>query len=83
MAEILNNFEYHHLQNDICVKNNLNQMLETLLFIFFPCNSAFVANVATFFSFNLAFFTKSALPDLLTNPFCFIFKQSFSFVNLF
>ena len=49
LAETLNNFEYHHLQNDFYHENNLNQMLVILFFL--SCSafySAFVANVATF-----------------------------------
>ena len=32
LAEILNNFAHHLLQNDFYQENNLNQMLEGLLF---------------------------------------------------
>ena len=31
-AEVLDNFEFHHLQNDFYHQNNLNQILEFLLF---------------------------------------------------
>ena len=35
LVEILNNFEYDHLQNGFYLKNNLNQMLVILLFYLF------------------------------------------------
>ena len=34
VAEIQNNFASHHLQNDFYCRNNLNQMIEVLLFYF-------------------------------------------------
>ena len=34
LAEIVNNFEYHHHQNDSYHENNLNQILESVIFYF-------------------------------------------------
>ena len=42
MAEIQNNFEYHHyLQNDFYLKDNLNQMLVAFLIYFQQAHALF------------------------------------------
>ena len=76
MAEKLNNFEYHHLQNDFYHENNLNQMLVTFLFyLVLLLNLAFVANVATSLSKSVLFINP-AMSNLVTISFFF-----FKFLN--
>ena len=82
MAEILSNFEYHHLQNDFYNKNNLNKVLEALLFFLVVLLILFLLLMLLLFLSKSALFINPGMLDLLTNSFCFIFKSSFSFVNL-
>ena len=76
LAEILNNFENHHLQNDFFYENNLNQMLVILLF----CLALLLIQLLLLML--LPFLSKSALPMnpaiayLSSNPFYFIFASS-------
>ena len=49
LAEILNNFEYHHLQNDFYLKTNACGFI---VLFFSAFNSPFVTNVDTLFCLN-------------------------------
>ena len=76
LIETLNNFECHHLQNDFCCENNLNQRLEALLFYL-----ALLLILLLLLALS-ALSTNPAIADLLTNSFYFILASNISRVNL-
>ena len=67
LVEILDNFEYHHLQNNFYLENNLNQLFcLVLLFI-----QSFLL-LLLFFLSKSALFMNRAIADLSTEPSLFI-----------
>ena len=73
LAEVLNNFAHHLLQNDFYQENNLNQMLEGLLFYLALFLIQFLLLMVLLFYSN---------QNYLWIQQCQNFKSRFSFVNL-
>ena len=77
MAEALNNFMRHHLQNDFYCGNLFNQTFELSLFYL-----ALLLIMLQALYLNQFFFTRLEILDLSTNPFSFIFFRSIPLIHL-
>ena len=77
LSEILNNFEYHHLQNDFSHENSFNQM-----FLFF--NSFSITKCFVLFEviFLLRFFSLSSKSVFVTTITCANLAAKISAVSL-
>ena len=82
LAETLNNFKHHHLENDFFHENSLNQMLVVLLFCLALLLIQLLLLMLLLLKSKSALFSNPAISALSTNSFCFILASSILPVNL-
>ena len=82
LVKTQNGFEFHHLQNDLYCKNNLNQTLEVSIFYLFLLSILLFLLMLQGLCFNQKIFTRLEILDWSTNLFSFIFASSICLVNL-